>query len=830
MKYSTHWLQEHIVKPLPDAEELRRIVTTKAFEVEEMETHGDLPAQAGDAVFDIKVLPDRAHDALSHRGMAREIAALCDLGRKERESVGVSPDPSVPDVRVTVEDPRLCPRYIGVRLDNIAVGPSPEWLSKKLESIGSRSINNIVDITNFILFDLGQPTHAFDAAKVSGGITVRLAKKGEKMMTLDNKDLELDGTELVIADDEAVLALAGVKGGKKAEVDAKTTSIIFEVANFQPTLTRRTSTRHGVKTDASKRYENGIASELAGEALAQALPLFVQYGGAKVTVGRATDVSAPRPRSLYKVGVSLSEMNRLLGSTMTDVDIATILERLGYAYEKVSPRARVLERVRSVVGKPYKRAARILFDSPDAFSCSSLTAWACVEAGIAIPRIVIDQFVYARPITKDEIRPGDLVFTNTGEVVHTEGKYYSQVLEKFVNEEAIRTETLEFMPGTPVPQGMDHVGVYVGDGKVVHASVKQGGVVEEALDKSTSFTKECWYGRVTDNDEERYVVSVPPERLDLRIKEDLIEEIGRHYGYDKIPSGLPTLPRKGVPHKRLYYANKLRNILVKKGFSEVFTYSFVRYGEGEIEVIEVENPVGKDRPFMRWSLEEGIYGALEKNNYNAALIGISDVRIFEIGNVFTKDEEYCSFAMGMYSNNKKRAKQLEEEVRVIQAEIEKVIGVSTVATTSQSHNFTQRGNVVISGLPLAPYIFETNFDEWIAPLPSPSAYEPLQAALSPDMHYRSLSIYPFIVRDIALFVPAAISEEEIEKLIKGEAGELVVRFSRFDKFQKPGEDRVSYAYRLVFQSFDRTLTDDEVNGIMEKVTAALNANEGWEVR
>ena len=263
MKYSYTWLQEHLAQPLPSVEELARTITIKAFEVEGMEKF----AATNDTVLDIKVLPDRAHDALAHRGMAREIAALFGSKRKEREMKTHERDEQVAAVRVEVEEKELCPRYIGVRVDGVEIGPSPEWLQTKLASIGQRSINNIVDLTNFILFDLGQPMHAFDAAKVVGGITVRLAKTGEQMTTLDGKALTLDGTELVIADDEGVLALAGVKGGKKAEVDSTTTAIIFECANFDATATRKTSTKHNIKTDASKRYENGMTSELAGEAI-----------------------------------------------------------------------------------------------------------------------------------------------------------------------------------------------------------------------------------------------------------------------------------------------------------------------------------------------------------------------------------------------------------------------------------------------------------------------------------------------------------------------------------------------------------------------------------
>jgi phenylalanyl-tRNA synthetase beta subunit len=225
---------------------------------------------------------------------------------------------------------------------------------------------------------------------------------------------------------------------------------------------------------------------------------------------------------------------------------------------------------------------------------------------------------------------------------------------------------------------------------------------------------------------------------------------------------------------------------------------------------------------MRPALTHGIRNALVTNNYNAPLLGKDEVRIFEMGNVFPKAGEHAAFSFGMYSADKKKAKGTEEEAKKILVDLEQVLSVQL---SSGKTDVTPLGD-----LKYAPYVWEVNFDQLIESLPSPSIYEPLRTELSHEMYYRSLSNYPFIVRDIALFVPVTISEETPEAIIKKEAGELMVRFSQFDKFQKPGEDRISYAYRLVFQSFDRTLTDEEVNAIMEKITSRLNVNEGWEVR
>lgn len=647
MKYSLNWLQEHLATPLPDITTLAREVTLRAFEVEEVEL---IP---GDSLLEIKVLPDRAHDALNHRGMAREIGGLLGVARKERVYKDVVRDGSVPAVRVIVEDSTLCPRYVATRVDGVTIRPTPKELASKIEVISGRSINNIVDITNFVLFDIGQPLHAFDAEKVKGGITVRLAKKGETMTTLDNKALTLDGTELVIADDEAVLALAGIKGGKKAEVTTDTTSIILECANFDPTHTRKTSQKLNIKTDASKRYENGITSMFAGESSLHALALIAEHAG-EVKIGETTDVY-PNKEMPVVVAISPEAVNRLIGISLTGDEVAAVLTRAQFTF----------------------------------------------------------------------VRSGD------------------------------------------------------------------------------SFT-----------------VNIPEERLDLRIKEDMIEEIGRHVGYEQVVSVIPKIAQKGVPNKRLYYANKVRKFLEAQGFSEVYTYSFATPGNGETEVL---SPVGKDRPFIRNGLAVGLHQSLLSNVYNAPLIGIEDVKIFEIGNVFPKKGEHSSVGIALAAGSKGRAKTIRTECEALITALARELDVPNVSDVTYA-------NIASSGvLKWGPVICEFDLDQLIKKLPEPTGYEPIVAHRT-ELRYKTLSAYPFIVRDIAIFVPQEATEAYIETLLKKEAGELVVRFSQFDKFQKEGEDRVSYGYRMVFQSFEKTLTDDEVNAVMDRVTVACNAQQDWQVR
>jgi len=202
------------------------------------------------------------------------------------------------------------------------------------------------------------------------------------------------------------------------------------------------------------------------------------------------------------------------------------LKKSGLKFSEVLPREEMVNSARRALGASYRRGASVLRDAPEAFDCSSLVAWCAVQAGFSIPRISVDQYVYSERINKEDLKAGDLIFVNTKKVIHTDGTYFSQVLGREVKEEAIRTETLEFMPGTKVPEGVDHVGIYIDHGDVIHASLKTGNVIEEKLDQNSAFENIVGYGRIINDEEKRFVVEIPETRTDLRQKENLIKELG----------------------------------------------------------------------------------------------------------------------------------------------------------------------------------------------------------------------------------------------------------------------------------------------------------------
>ncbi len=634
MKVSKSWLQTYFDTPLPATDELVRRITFGIFEVEGVEQVG------ADDVLDVKVLPDRSSYALSHRGIAKEISALLGVPLKKDPLHESLPSWDLSKLlTVEVGKPDLCPRYMGAVMRGVTVGPSPEWLKRSLETLGQRSINNIVDATNYVMLNVGQPLHAFDLDKLAkdketARIHVRRAQDGEKITVLSGETCELSTENLLIADGESgvPLAIAGIKGGKVAEIDVSTKDIVLEAANFNYVSVRKTSRKLKLTTDASVRFQNEPSPELVAYAMRDVMVLIQEIAGG--TFEGVVDVYQ-KPFTPHHVSVTLDEINAVLGAAITEKEIDEIVMRLGFEVEKAG---------------------------------------------------------------------------------------------------------------------------------------------------------------------QTYTVTSPFERTDLNIQEDLIEEVGRVYGYENIKAVLPSAPKdKPVVNKQFYYSEKIRQTLVELGFSEVYTYTLRDKGE-----VELENPLAKDKAFMRACLSDGIRQSLELNAHNAPLLALDTVKIFEIGTVFTKDGEHMSLALGVKNVRVKKPKAeeiLAQALEMLRQEIPDIQG-------------DDKDGVV-----------EMNVDQALQGLPVPDTYDTgEQKSLA---RYEPFSSYPFVLRDIALWVPEVVTENKILELIKKEASDLLVRADLFDTFKKDG--RVSYAFHLVFQSKEKTLTDGEVGDIMNRIVASMQ-KEDWEVR
>ncbi|MBI2476027.1 MAG: phenylalanine--tRNA ligase subunit beta [Candidatus Taylorbacteria bacterium] len=630
MFISYKWLQGYFEEKLPEPERLAELLTFSFAEVESIQYadgRGYDRTQINadeDVIFDIKVLPDRACYALSHRGVAYEVAALTGFPKKQMEWPQPEIAKDLPELDVRVEEPEPCPRYMARRIRNISPKANP-WTKEHLDAIGQRSINPIVDGANIVMFDMGQPLHAFDADKVEGGIVVRMARKGEKITTLDNKEVNLSDSILVIADHKGPLAIAGIKGGKKAEVTSQTKNLILESASFNASYIRKASERLGIKTDASKRYENRISPEQAAIGMND----FTAY--------------------LFETDKNLS------AGKITDVRYSNILENVGIS----------------------------------------------VTPGFLAEKIGLK-------LSEEEIE---------------------EVLKRL------------------------QIGVEKKEGE--------------------------------------WMLTPPFFRLDLTIPEDIAEEVGRIVGYEKIPAVLPPKSAGAVLiPKSFYYEWKIREILVRAGFSEVMTSSFSAHGD-----VAIEKPLAEDKQYARPNLRDGEAAALKTNALNAPLFGGEAVKIFEIGRVFPESGEVTALAIGVAGAKDKTTQGLSSAVALLS----KSLGVPLKGESKEG-------------------IFECDLDAVFAKLPEPKSWDISVAALENEK-FKPFPPYPFIVRDIAFFVPAGAEPEKVHKLILKEAGKFVVRSWRFDRFEKDGE--ISYAFRLVFQSPERTLTDEEVNKVMDHVSSSL---------
>lgn len=610
-----------------------------AFEIEDIEERGD------DTIIDVSVLPNRASDCLSHRGIARELSVLLDIPLTY-DPLDRDPqlEPAADALTVALDDTARSPVYIGAYMTGVAVGPSPAWLTAYLEALGQRSINNVVDATNFVMLELGTPLHAFDAAKLARGdggdinIRVRPAKQGETISVLSGETYELDPEMTVIADghENTPLAIAGVKGGAHADIKPETTDIVLEAAKFDPVRTRKTSQLLKLRTDASQRFENEIGDQLPRFGIT-ALAELIRDIADGTLVGYA---HAPLPDTESRtVSVSTEEINGTLGTSLEPEYVDAIWQRYGFSYTR----------------------------------------------------------------------------------------------------------------------------------------------------EANTFT-----------------ITVPHERLDLTIPADLVEEVGRVYGYRNIESApLPPAPENVAVNTKQWIAERIRKVLNAHGFVEVYTHAL--RDDGTVPLV---NALASDKCSLRQDLARGIREKLDHNEKNAPLFGLEELRLFEIGNVFTPEEEAAHVSIGvrMLSGKKRdaRARTLIAEVR---AAVEEAIGVTLDVCTDENE------------------ILECDLTKAVTEV-SADSYDPLPL-VDTDVTYQPFSVYPFVLRDIAFWTPKELNADDARLIIEDESGGLLKAAHLFDEYHKEG--RTSYAFHLVFQAHDRTLSDKEVGDIMERVEKQLS-RAGCEIR
>jgi phenylalanyl-tRNA synthetase beta chain len=328
MKVSRTWLQRYFDAALPDVEVLAEAFTSHAFEIEE---------GAGD-LLDVKVLPDRAGYALSHRGVAYELSAILNIPLR-RDPLRESVPAFVNSGGLIVEaDDAYVNRHTGTVVQGVTVGPSPEWLKIALESVGQRSINNVVDAMNYVMLDIGQPSGAFDLSVITPEngthrILVRRAKEGEKIQVLTGETYDLTENMWVFADavSGAILDVAGIKGGLASGVTEKTKDIFITVGNYDGTRLRRVAQKLKLFTDASTRFQNRPSPELTVYGMRDLLALIQEVAGGEVVAVHDTYLKKPERRSIRTSG---DEIAKCLGVSYSNTEIEDIFRRLGLSFEK----------------------------------------------------------------------------------------------------------------------------------------------------------------------------------------------------------------------------------------------------------------------------------------------------------------------------------------------------------------------------------------------------------------------------------------------------------------------------------------------------------------
>lgn len=632
--------------------------------------------QMDDGVIDFELTANRG-DLLSILGMAYEVGAIYD---KKVKDVDLKHKESGEDINKTFKTEvktENCSKLLVKKVENVKIEESPIFIKNRLIASGIRPINNVVDISNYVMLELGQPLHFYDADKLGNKLVVRMAEDGEKLTTLDNVERTLTSEDIVIADATHGVGLAGVMGGLETEVEPDTKNIIIESAIFDSVKVRKTSKKI-VRSEASNRFEKGLDPERTTMAIERACKLLEEYAGGTVVTGT---VEYDKTNNKEKeIEITFKNINDVLGTVIPNEEILNVFRKLGFSYK--------------------------------------------------------------------------------------------------VNGETIK-------------------------------------------------------------------VTVPIRRLDISIKEDLIEEVSRIYGVDNIEGKLPIVPmRKGSYDKT---QREIRNKMIALGLKETLTYVLINdkevngYTLDKFEPLKLLDPITEDRNTLRYSMIPSLYKVYEYNKAREQ----KDISIFEIGKGFYKkgevygeDTKLCVLMSGKYStglNNNKTVdfyviKGIAEEVldylgysgrySFMKQEMPKEMhpGQSAMINVNGS-NIGMIGKIHPSVTKDDVYVLEINLDE-------------LFTKKVGKMKYKEFSKFPSINKDIALVVDKKSVSKDIEKVIKSAGGSLLTNIEVFDVYTGVGVgiDKKSIAYSLTFSDMKKTLTDEEINGLMDKIIDAVSKKCGAELR
>ncbi|EKD9326818.1 phenylalanine--tRNA ligase subunit beta [Vibrio vulnificus] len=640
-----------------------------------------------DVTVDVDLTSNRA-DCFSIRGMAREVGVL---NRADVTEPSVAPvAPSIDDtVAIDVKAPAACPRYLGRVVKNVNVqAKTPLWMQEKLRRCGIRSIDPVVDITNFVLLEQGQPMHAFDLAKIDGGIVVRLAEQGEKITLLDGSEAELNADTLVVADHNKALAIAGIFGGEESGVTSETKDVLLECAFFAPDHIRGRARSYGLHTDSSMRFERGVDYALQVNAMERATQLLVEICGGEVAPVVAVESEAELPKS-NKVALRRTKLDNLLGHHIADSDVVEILERLGMTVET---------------------------------------------------------------------------------------------------------------------------------------------------------TAEGW------------VAVAPTWRFDIAIEQDLVEEVGRIYGYDNIPNQNPTAALKMHDHQEANIPLKrVRDLLVDRGYHEAITYSFVEPEQQKLVVPGVDalilpNPISAEMSAMRLGLIQGLLNTVVHNQKRQQ----PRVRLFEYGlrfipcdtaeNGMRQEPMLAGVIAGTRSEEHWNIDTNTVDFFDLKGDVEAILELSAndkaysfVAAKHPALHPGQAAAIVVDGKEIGvigtvhpelerkfglngrTIVFEI---EWSA----------INSKVIPEAV--ALSKFPANRRDIAVVVDEAVASGDIVNACLEVGGEFLKAAKLFDVYVGKGveEGKKSLAIALTLQSNERTLEDADIAGAVDAIVTHVSEKFGASLR
>lgn len=726
-------------------------------EEEDLEPGMDVAEVLGlnDWIYELDLTANYAAHAQSMIGVAQEVAALVG-GEVLLPEIYTEDEPSTSAaelVSVRIDAPDLCSRYTARIMRGVKVGPSPLWLQNRVRAAGMRPINNIVDIANFVMLELGQPLHTFDYQRIRGRqIIVRRAGEGERFTTLDGQERRLDPNVLVIADGEGPVAMAGVMGGLESEVTDETVDILIESAHFDNINNRRTALRYNLPSEAAKRYTKGVDPAGAIRAADRAAQLIAELAGGTVVSGHV-DVY-PRPAVPPIVLLRTSRASQLIGLELAPERMAEHLRNLGMAV----------------------------------------------------------------------LSPSDLA-----------------------------TDLAQGAPGAGEEEGDDL------SGRPVWTALHQVSPVPIDPDAYAGWSRAAWEAMVAAGDRlealsadagEILVVVVPTRRLDVGIEVDLIEEIARSEGYDKIPLELPVLPsirggRTALAEKKL----AARRTLAGAGLTEVMTHSLVHprvydrlglaAGHPARTFLTLANPMYEERSTLRTLLLPGL---LEVLKYNANR-QTKDLAIFEISHVYLPVEgqqlpdEPLRLGIALTGNLAPlgwRSPEQPADFYALKGVVEHLLTALDVAGCSFAVGDSpvlhpgRQAVLLIDGKPVG-HLGELHPQlqaEWDLPSRVYVAeldFGPLAEAMRPQRSYRPVPRFPAVGRDVAMLVGLDLPASRLEAAIWEAGGDLLQSVTLFDLYQgeRLPEGKRSLAYRLTYRAADRTLTDADLEPVHKRVRAAL---------